>query len=49
MNDIDMFEFCQIGVAMGNASQEVKNKANYVTYDIDDDGIYHALKHFQVI
>lgn len=49
MNDIDMFEFCQIGVAMRNANQEVKNKADYVTYDIDDDGIYHALKHFQVI
>ena len=49
MNDIDMFEFCEIGVAMGNASDEVKSKADYVTSDIDDDGIYNALKHFHIL
>ena len=36
-------------VAMGNAIDEVKKHASYVTSDIDDDGIYNALKHFQVI
>lgn len=48
-NDIDMFEYCHIGIALGNASIEVKKQADYVTDDIDNDGIYNALKHFQVI
>lgn len=48
-NDIDMFEFCHIGVALGNANKEVQQQADYVTDDIDDDGIYNALKHFHII
>ena len=48
-NDVDMFEFCKIGIAMGNADDDVKKKANYITKDIDDDGIYHALKHFHIL
>lgn len=48
-NDICMLEYADIGIAMGNASDEVKKHANYVTTDIDDNGIYNALKYFQVI
>jgi len=48
-NDIDMFQFCHIGVALGNADDEVKSQADYVTNDIDDDGIYNALKHFHIL
>jgi len=48
-NDIDMIRFAGIGVAMGNGIQALKNVADYVTTDIDDDGIYNALKHFEVI
>lgn len=48
-NDIDMFDYTNISVAMGNANDEVKKAAQYVTDDIDDDGIYNALKHFNVI
>lgn len=49
INDMDMLNYCQIGVALGNAVEEVKKQANYVTTHIDDDGIYNALKHFQII
>lgn len=49
MNDLDMFSLTPISVAMGNASEEVKSHASYVTDDIDDDGLYNALKHFGVI
>jgi len=49
LNDIDMFEYVNIAVAMGNASDEVKEIADYVTDDIDDDGIEHALKHFHIL
>lgn len=48
-NDMDMLEFAEIGVAMGNAEVEVKAVADYVTTDIDEDGIWNACKHFELI
>lgn len=48
-NDIQMLSHVGLGVAMGNASEEVKSVADYVTDSVDDDGIYKALKHFNVI
>lgn len=48
-NDIDMFEYTKISVAMGNAGDDVKEAADYITDDIDEDGIYNALKHFELI
>lgn len=48
-NDCKMLEYAKIGVAMGNASQTVKSCADYVTDDIDEDGIETALKHFGII
>ena len=34
---------------MGNASDEVKAAADYVTTTVDDDGIAHALRHFGIV
>lgn len=48
-NDLEMLTFAGIGVAMGNGSECVKAVADYVTADIDDDGIEKALKHFNLI
>ena len=48
-NDLEMIRFAGIGVAMGNGEAEVKAVADYVTADIDDDGIEKALKHFNLI
>ena len=48
-NDIDMLQFCHIGVAMGNGSDKVKAVADYVTDDVDSDGIRNALRHFCII
>lgn len=48
-NDIEMLQHVNIGVAMGNANPEVKAIANYVTDDVDADGIWNALKHYNVI
>ena len=48
-NDLEMIRFAGIGVAMGNAEEAVKAVADFVTADIDDDGIEKALKHFQLI
>lgn len=48
-NDILMLKKAKIGVAMGNASDEVKQNSDYVTDNILDDGISKALKHFNII
>ena len=38
-----------IGVAMANATLELKQHADYITTGVDDDGILNALRHFNVI
>lgn len=45
-NDIDMIQKATIGVAMGNAKEGVKQVADYVTDNIEDDGLYNACVHF---
>jgi hypothetical protein len=34
---------------MGNAPDFVKEAADYVAEDIDNDGLYKAFKHFELI
>jgi Cof subfamily protein (haloacid dehalogenase superfamily) len=48
-NDMTMLQFAGIGVAMGNASGFVKKVADYVTDDVDHDGIMNALRHFAIL
>ena len=48
-NDIPMLKYVNIGVAMGNATDNVKEIADYVTKTVDEDGIEYALKHFGII
>ena len=48
-NDITMLQHVQLGIAMGNANPEVKEIADFITDDVDNDGIWNALKHFKVL
>lgn len=48
-NDMEMLQYAHIGVAMGNAVDEAKAIADYVTSDIDENGIENALKYFEII
>ncbi|MEK4670590.1 Cof-type HAD-IIB family hydrolase [Niallia sp. FSL R7-0271] len=48
-NDIEMLEFVQYGVAMGNAKEEVKRAANDITDRHDEDGIYNSFKKYGLI
>lgn len=43
-NDLSMIEFAGLGVAMANAVDEVKQKADYITLSNDEEGIYECLK-----
>ena len=47
--DIPMLEYCHIGVAMGSGGDEIKAMADYITDDVDQDGLYHAFVHFGLI
>ncbi|MBD7913851.1 Cof-type HAD-IIB family hydrolase [Clostridium sp. Sa3CUN1] len=44
LNDIDMLEYCQYGIAVGNAKEALKEIADEVTEDIAEDGIYNSMK-----
>lgn len=48
-NDLEMLEGVGIGVAMGNGEEDVKRIADYVAESNDDDGIYKALQHFELV
>ena len=48
-NDIEMLEYCGIGVAMGNATEEVKGHADYVTSSVDDEGILRSLRGLGIV
>ena len=48
-NDVDMFSAVGTAVAMGNACKAAKDAAHYITDPVDEDGIYKALKHFDII
>lgn len=48
-NDEEMIRFVHMGIAMGNAIEKVKRASQYITDDIDHDGVYNALKHFHII
>ena len=48
-NDLSMLKYAGIGVAMGNGVENLRAAADYVTTDIDDNGIENALKHFNLI
>lgn len=48
-NDIGMIRHADFGIAMGNASDDVKAAADYVTADILDDGVIKALRHFGIL
>ena len=43
-NDIEMLEFCKYGVAMGNATDECKRHARFVTKANTEDGIAYAVE-----
>lgn len=48
-NDIEMLDYAGLGVAMGNAAEEVQRHADYVTTNVDDEGILHALTELHII
>jgi len=48
-NDVSMIEAAGIGVAMGNSGEALKQKADYVTNNAENDGIFYAAAHFGLL
>ena len=45
-NDISMLEYAGLGVAMGNAPDNVKSHAGFITGSNDEDGVAEAVEKF---
>ena len=48
-NDTSMIRTAGVGVAMGNAIDDLKKEADFVTTSVDEDGILNALRHYGLI
>ena len=48
-NDTSMILQAGIGIAMGNAIDDLKRQADYVTSSVDEDGILGALRHYGIV
>lgn len=42
--DIPMLEYCAYGVAMGNGGDEIRAMADFVTDDVEHDGLWNAFR-----
>ena len=48
-NDVEMFQLCGVAVAMGNAHDELKELADFVTTNVLDDGVANAFRRLGLI
>ena len=42
-NDIEMVEWCGLGIAMGNSTEDLIEVADWVSTDVEDDGLKNAI------
>lgn len=47
--DIPMLDYCQIGVAMGNGGEEIKDMADMITDSVENDGLAKAFEKLGLI
>ena len=48
-NDISIIKEAGVGVAMGNAGENLKQVADFITTHVDEDGVRNALLEYGVI
>lgn len=46
INDVDMFEACGFGVAMGNATDDIKKISSFVTKTNDENGVAYFIENY---
>ncbi len=48
-NDVSLMNAVDVGIAMGNAPDYLKKRADYITDSVDKDGVVKALEHFGLV
>ena len=48
-NDLPMLEYAGLSIGMKKSDAPVLNTVDYVTDTVENDGIYKAMKHFELI
>ena len=49
LNDLELFDYAGISVAMGVSHEKIKEKADYTTKTLEEDGIFDALEGFGMV
>ena len=49
LNDLELFDYAGISIAMGNSHEKIKEKADYITKTVEEDGIFDALERFGMV
>lgn len=49
LNDLELFDYAGISVAMGVSHDKIKEKADYITKTLEEDGIFDALERFGMV
>ena len=49
LNDLELFDYAGISVAMGVSHDKIKEKADYITKTLEEDGIFDALEEFGMV
>ena len=49
LNDLELFDYAGISIAMGVSHEKIKEKADYITKTVEEDGIFDALEGFGMV
>ena len=49
LNDLELFDYAGISIAMGVSHDKIKEKADYITKTVEEDGIFDALEGFGMV
>ena len=49
LNDLELFDYAGISVAMGISHDKIKEKADYITKTLEEDGVFNALEGFGMV
>ena len=49
LNDLELFDYAGISIAMGVSHDKIKKKADYITKTLEEDGIFDALERFGMV
>ena len=49
LNDLELFDYAGISIAMGVSHEKIKEKSDYITKTLEEDGIFDALEGFGMV